>query len=59
MLLIIMILIKEIIGRVATTYPAAPKLTLVDIAVVDVVIPFDDVQMSYSADHHTTAVAKK
>ena len=54
MLLIIIILIKEIIGRVATTYPTAPELTLVDIAVVDVVVPLDDVQMSCSADHHAS-----
>jgi hypothetical protein len=41
MILIIMILIIYNKGRVATTYPAAPEPTLVDIAVVDVVVPLD------------------
>jgi hypothetical protein len=52
MILIIMILITENEGWVAATYPVAPKLTLVDIAVVDVVVPLDAVQVSCSADHH-------
>ena len=43
MILIIIILITEIIGRVAAAYPTAPEPTLVDIAVVDVVIPLDAV----------------
>jgi hypothetical protein len=52
MILIIMILITENKGRVATAYPTTPKPTLVDIAVVDVVIPLDAMQMSCSVDHH-------
>ena len=44
MILIIVILIKEIIGRVAAAYPMVPEPTLVDIAVVDVVVPLDVVQ---------------
>ena len=44
MILIIMILIIYNKGRVATAYPAAPKLMLVDIAAVDVVVPLDVVQ---------------
>jgi len=43
MMLIIMILIIENKGWVATSYPAAPEPTLVDIAVVDVVVPLDAV----------------
>ena len=43
-ILIIIILITEIIARVATAYPAAPEPTLVDIAAVDVVVPLDVVQ---------------
>ena len=43
MILIIMILITKIIGQVATAYPAAPESTLVDIAVVDVVVPLNAV----------------
>jgi hypothetical protein len=54
MILIIMILIIEIIGQVATAYPVAPEPTLVDIAVVDVVVPLDAMQMSCSADHHAS-----
>ena len=53
-ILIIIILITEIIARVATAYPAAPEPTLVDIAAVNVVIPLDAVQMSCSADHHAS-----
>ena len=41
---VIMILIIYNKGWVATAYPAAPEPTLVDIAVVDVVIPLDAVQ---------------
>jgi hypothetical protein len=44
MILIIMILIIENKGRFATTYPAAPELTLVAIAVVYVVVTVDAVQ---------------
>ena len=54
MILIIMILIIYNKGRVATAYPAAPEPTLVDIAVVDVVVPLDAVHMSCSADHHAS-----
>jgi hypothetical protein len=41
MILIIMILNVYNKGWVATAYPAAPKPTLVDIAVVDVVVSLD------------------
>jgi len=44
MILIIMILIIESKGWIATAYPEAPEPTLVDIAVVDVVIPLGAVQ---------------
>ena len=44
MILIIMILIIYNKGRVAIAYPAAPEPTLVDIAVVDVVVPLDAMQ---------------
>ena len=44
MILIIMILIIYNKEWVATVYPAAPEPTLVDIAVVDVVVPLDAVQ---------------
>jgi hypothetical protein len=54
MILIIIILITEIIGLVAVVYPAALEPTLVDIVVVNVVVPLDAVQMSCSADHHAS-----
>ena len=44
MIQIIMILIAENKGRVATAYPVALEPTLVDIAVVDVVVPLGAVQ---------------
>ena len=44
MILIIIILIIYNKGQVVTTYPAAPEPALVDIAVVDVVVPLDVVQ---------------
>jgi hypothetical protein len=44
MILIIMILIIYNKGRVATAYPAAPEPTLVDIVVVDIVVPLNIVQ---------------
>jgi hypothetical protein len=44
MILIIIILIIYNIGWVTTAYPAALEPTLVDIAVVDVVVPLDAVQ---------------
>jgi len=53
-ILIIIILITEIIARVATAYPAAPEPTLVDIAAVNVAVPLNVVQMSCSADHHAS-----
>jgi hypothetical protein len=43
-ILIIMILIIYNKGRVATAYPAAQEPMLVDIAVVDVVVPLDVMQ---------------
>jgi hypothetical protein len=43
-ILIIMILIIYNKGRVATAYPAAQGPMLVDIAVVDVVVPLDVMQ---------------
>ena len=59
MILIIMILITENKGRVATAYPAEPEPTLVDIAVVDVVVPLDAVHMSCSANHHANRRRRK
>ena len=44
MILIIMILIIYNKGRVAIAYPRAPEPTLVDIAVIDVVVPLDVMQ---------------
>jgi hypothetical protein len=44
MILIIMILIIYNKRWIATAYLAAPEPTLVDIAVVDVVVPLDVVQ---------------
>jgi hypothetical protein len=44
MILIIIILIIYNKGWVTTAYPAALEPTLVDIAVVDVVVPLDAVQ---------------
>ena len=54
MILIIMILIIYNKGRVATTYPTAPEPTLVDIAVVDVAVLLNAMQMSCSVDHHAS-----
>jgi len=54
MILIIMILITENKGRVASAYPAAPEPTLVDIAVVDVAVLLNAMQMSCSVDHHAS-----
>ena len=52
---LIMISIIENRTWVATiAYPAALEPTLVDIAVVNVVVLLDDVQMSCSADHHAS-----
>ena len=44
MILITMILIIYNKGWVATAYPAAPELTLVDMVFVDVVVPLDVMQ---------------
>jgi hypothetical protein len=44
MILIIMILTIYNKGQVATAYPAAPEPMLVDIAVIDVVVPLDAMQ---------------
>jgi hypothetical protein len=44
MIQIIMILITYNKGRVATAYPATPRPTLVNIAVIDVVVPLDVMQ---------------
>jgi hypothetical protein len=54
MILIIMMLITGNKERVATAYLVAPEPMLVDIVVVDVVVPLNAVQMSCSANHHAS-----